>query len=123
MLPILGCPRCGAELTHITSGRVVGASETNAIVRCPQCPEHLAEWQVLVRLLPTADRVEPSVKRHPVPRALCGTDGGYFAHLRQYRETPCQACRDAHAAAERARSRAKRPARARVVPRATSFAS
>lgn len=41
--------------------------------------------------------------------ALCGTDSGYYRHRRE-RETPCDACKAAHAAAFASRSR---PSRAR----------
>lgn len=40
--------------------------------------------------------------------ALCGTDSGYFRHRRQLHEPPCDACRLAHAAAEKARATARR---------------
>lgn len=34
-----------------------------------------------------------------------GTDTGYYAHRRQWGTTPCQACKAAHATAERIRQR------------------
>lgn len=40
--------------------------------------------------------------------AKCGTDGGYYRHRRSLREDPCDDCRAAHAAAEKARSQRKR---------------
>ena len=41
--------------------------------------------------------------RGRVRPAVCGTNGGYYAH-RRLGTTACQACRDAHADAERART-------------------
>lgn len=35
--------------------------------------------------------------------ALCGTEGGYYRHLRTLRETPCDECRMAHRFQERLR--------------------
>ncbi len=37
--------------------------------------------------------------------AECGTDGGYHNHRRIKKEPACQACKLAHAAAERGRTR------------------
>lgn len=33
----------------------------------------------------------------------CGTDSGYYAHIRRFKESACLACRTAHAKAERER--------------------
>lgn len=38
-----------------------------------------------------------------VQPAVCGTDGGYFRHLRILHEPACDDCKAAHAAAERYR--------------------
>jgi WhiB family redox-sensing transcriptional regulator len=35
--------------------------------------------------------------------SMCGTDGGYYRHIRITETTPCQACRDAHARREHIR--------------------
>lgn len=46
--------------------------------------------------------------RNPV--ALCGTEGGYYRHLRTLNETPCEDCRTAHRMNERLRKARKRKA-------------
>lgn len=51
-----------------------------------------------------------ATRRRRAAVAVCGTDGGYAAHLRR-REPTCQSCRDAHA--ERWRSRPPRRLRTR----------
>ena len=38
------------------------------------------------------------------PVALCGTEGGYYRHVRTLRQPACTACKLAHSAAERERS-------------------
>lgn len=38
--------------------------------------------------------------------ARCGTDAGYYRHLRQTHTEPCVACREAHAIAHRVRKHA-----------------
>lgn len=45
------------------------------------------------------------VRRQPF--AICGTDSGYHHHRRIAKESPCAACKLAHAAAERARKARK----------------
>ena len=40
---------------------------------------------------------------HVRPVAVCGTDSGYYRHLRQTATPPCDACRAAHAVANRRR--------------------
>lgn len=45
----------------------------------------------------------PANERKPKPRrkvAQCGTDGGYYRHLRRTKTTPCKPCRRAHAHAQ-----------------------
>jgi WhiB family redox-sensing transcriptional regulator len=49
-------------------------------------------------------RRRPRPPRRPQV-AHCGTDAGYYRHLRQTLTEPCVACRDAHAAAWRHRKR------------------
>lgn len=39
--------------------------------------------------------------------AACGTDSGYYRHLRQLKDTPCADCRAAHSVAEVARLKRK----------------
>ena len=46
-------------------------------------------------------------KRQP---AKCGTDGGYYRHLRKTKTPPCAWCKRAHATAERERSERARKA-------------
>lgn len=41
------------------------------------------------------------------PTARCGTDSGYYRHLRTLHNTPCQACTDAHTTAARRRTGAQ----------------
>ncbi len=43
------------------------------------------------------------VRRTRKPVAECGTDPGYFHHLRQTKDKPCGDCKAAHARAERLR--------------------
>lgn len=49
--------------------------------------------------------VEAEMKRRRRRKAECGTDSGYHHHRRQRKEEACEACRLAHAAAERDRAR------------------
>lgn len=53
-------------------------------------------------------RLQKPPARPPV--ALCGTDAGYYRHLRRTRTEPCVPCREAHAAAARARKGHPSPA-------------
>jgi len=52
----------------------------------------------------------PRVKRPKAGQAVCGTDGGYYRHIRTTKTTPCGDCRRAHCEYEKLRS-----ARARKV--------
>lgn len=53
---------------------------------------------------------EAGLRRRPARAAECGTDSGYYNHLRVTRTPACQACKLAHAAAEKARKDRKRVA-------------
>lgn len=57
------------------------------------------------------EREAAAEARRQARAAKCGTDGGYFRHLRGVvgvrPSVPCQACVDAHSAAERARKQAR----------------
>lgn len=45
-------------------------------------------------------------RRHSKPgEAICGTDAGYYRHRRKHKEPACEACKEAHREAERARHR------------------
>ena len=49
--------------------------------------------------------VAPATKRVPRrPPAKCGTDGGYYRHVRITKTKACDDCRAAHAAAQRGRA-------------------
>lgn len=81
-------------------------------LRCPVRPECLSFASrfpleetagVWAGLLPE-DREKLLLRlRRKARVAVCGTDSGYHAHLRR-RETPCDDCRSAHAAAARRRA-------------------
>jgi hypothetical protein len=102
----LDCPRCGGPLQHVTGGTSNGAS-TRAVTRCTDCR---SGWLVTASIEQVAEAVGSNPHR---ASAQCATDSGYYAH-RDRHEPPCQPCRDAHAAAERARNarrRGQRPKR------------
>lgn len=97
--PVASCPRCGRERT-VNHSRDIGL--------CQDCHD--------------VDARPPKRSRARV--AECGTDGGYFRHLRGNKTTPksppCDACKKAHAAVERARSerlKASKPAARNVGPK------
>lgn len=90
----LTCPRCGALVEHV-AGSHPTRTEASVIVRCTECHPRVAEYQILVRLLPVA-QAGGALKGVSPSAARCGTDSGYRAHLRDA-ETPCEACRAAHA--------------------------
>lgn len=50
----------------------------------------------------------PRPPRKPVNAAMCGTDGGYYRHVRTLGEPACVACLAAHAAYEHDRSKRAR---------------
>lgn len=54
--------------------------------------------------------VPAPIKPRPAKVAQCGTDGGYYRHLRRTHTPPCPECKAAHAAAEKARYRPRREA-------------
>lgn len=69
----------------------------------------LASQESAVRLLqakylntrqPGADRDRAGRRR----QAICGTDSGYYKHIRRLKESACEPCRMAHAEAERDRA-------------------
>lgn len=55
-----------------------------------------------------------TVKTSRRPTAKCGTDGGYFHHLRVTRDRPCIPCKRAHATVERERTARVRKTQAEV---------
>lgn len=85
ILPV-DCPRCGNDLTHITSSITTGP-ETSAISRCPTCT---AEWLVRVELLAVRPpRAGGDTVQHPHTGSLpYPTRGQYVAGCR------CDGCRD-----------------------------
>lgn len=50
---------------------------------------------------------ETGARRTRVNAALCGTDSGYYKHIRGEKEPACNACKTAHRMAERARKAAR----------------
>lgn len=101
----ISCPNCGADLAFVTAGKVIAGRETSAIMRCTECVARAAEWQVWVRLVPVFSKTQFNRQR---PSAICGTDSGYYAHLRRGRDTPCDECKAAHSAAARASAARRR---------------
>ena len=95
------CPRCGSPCAVVTVGQVVAGRELSAIVRCTSCPPSTAEWQVMVRMTPVNERATIAGR----PPAVCGTDTGYYRHVRQLHESACIACLSAHSASTLARKR------------------
>jgi hypothetical protein len=75
---------------------------------------HLGEWVPNGRGVvvwkpferPTLQREQGKPKRRQ-PVALCGTDSGYFRHLRRTKTPPCDACKAAHSEYEWARQQRK----------------
>lgn len=63
------------------------------------------EREAIMRARAAANSVGIRGKRRP---ALCGTDSGYYHHLRRRKEPACEACKLAHSAAERSRARARK---------------
>ena len=73
---------------------------------CP-CGTHLSVYNP-APICAQCSRHDPHVRRNNRP-ARCGTDSGYFRHLRTTLTEPCDACRQAHADAENARTARRRP--------------
>ncbi|MDF1603373.1 hypothetical protein [Nocardioides sp. YIM 152315] len=46
----------------------------------------------------------PPKKRQPWGKAACGTEGGYYRHLRRTKTEPCARCKKAHVEAEKQRA-------------------
>lgn len=88
----LACPRCGIE-------REVHLYRDTARGLCRDCKTVEPNWP------------EISMPRARRPIALCGTEGGYYRHIRTIGEPACDTCKKAHNAAEldRARIRGVRP--------------
>ena len=95
------CPRCGSALEPVNIGRPIAGTETKAIVRCTSCRPEIAEWLVAVRMAPV-NLVMRITAPSPVTEARCGTESGYTRHVRTGTR-PCDACKEAHASAERRR--------------------
>lgn len=88
----LTCPVHGAPMQLVNVGSQT-RTETSAVLRCPECPSHDCEWQLMVRLI----RVREDPRSHASPTvAAHGTPAGYRRHGR-LGEPPCAACRQAHA--------------------------
>jgi len=68
-----------------------------------------ADIRAMRRAKEAAAVASVSVDRRTI--AACGTDGGYYRHIRTLDEDACEACKLAHRVAERERS-ARRIARA-----------
>lgn len=87
------CPRCAQPMTLVNSATPL-TREWRAVMRCPACR---ASQLLLVRLIEIADLTPEGDRK---PQADCGTQAGYSRHRRNL-EDQCDACLDAHAAAER----------------------
>lgn len=94
----ISCWGCGGELEPVTSGVVFNGNETNSVAVCTECG---SEWGIHLRLVAFHAK-QTLIGKTRSRVAECGTDSGYRKHC-QKKETPCQRCRDAHAAADRER--------------------
>jgi hypothetical protein len=97
VLAVVSCLYCGGGLRTVTVGRIIAHREGRVVVQCSECNN---EFLYQARLDPVREVDLASRQRRAV--AVCGSDGGYYRHLRLGQET-CQACRDAHAAKDRER--------------------
>lgn len=98
----LTCPRCGADVTHVTAGTTSGTS-TRSIAHCDPCRD---EWLIEVRASSLKSAAIAEGRGNGSSRAAdarCGTDSGYHRHRRQ-NEPTCHACREAHALATAVRN-------------------
>jgi hypothetical protein len=99
--------------------RQVACSGTEACLEaCESCPVRLDCLAAAIaeeaytpiayrhgwRGIPATYRTTPQVMRLETV-AICGTDSGYFRHLRTTKTEPCDACRAAHAEANRVKNR------------------
>lgn len=57
----------------------------------------------IARLEARLSRVKQKRARRYTQHAKCGTDGGYYRHLRTTHTAPCEDCKAAHRIAERVR--------------------
>ena len=101
------CPRCGGELEHVASGRVIG-QETRAVASCSPCKR---EYLFVVSVLHAEDLIFGHHRSEP--DTACGTTGGYSRHRNEGTET-CGPCRAAHAA-EQAERKLRQTSRSALV--------
>jgi hypothetical protein len=95
------CPRCGEELEHVNTSRIIARSEGSVIMKCNGC---LWQWQLRVVLAQFHDHVDPAEERRNRSVAACGTESGHSKHRRE--KTPiCEECREAHNEANKIRAR------------------
>lgn len=101
----LDCRRCGHPLEHAASGTSDGRS-TRAIANCPRCRD---DWLIEVTVSSSIGAVLTGQRASARTVAVCGTVSGHRAHRRR-NEPICDACRQAHAIAERLRRERHRKA-------------
>ena len=101
------CPECGGPVEHVTSGTSTGR-DTRAVIACTTCRRVELVTVTLATISAPTRREMPPTRRLV---AECGTDSGYFRHLRAGAK-PCPSCKAAHSDAEKQRRRAKREAAA-----------
>jgi hypothetical protein len=91
------CLYCGGDLPTLAEGRPLSAEVRN-IVKCANCGR---QYVLSVHLVPLV--INDRVRNRNLQAAICGTDPGYFHHVRTNKERACDDCRAAHAEAERER--------------------
>ena len=106
------------DLWHPEKGDTVTAAKALAIcARCPviePCRAHAVEHRERGIWGGTSERQRKTIRskahtgRVGIKVAACGTDAGYYRHLRRLDEDPCEPCRQAHRIADRERSRRRR---------------
>lgn len=98
------CVHCGHHLTHRANGTTTGRA-ARALADCPNCGHvHMIETTVTtVPGRPIAVQRQPPVPRRTDAQIEHGTERGYHQH--RHVSPPCPACKAAHAANERTRTR------------------
>lgn len=107
LIPVT-CPTCGSAMIHRASGVVEAADRhTKAVMDCSN-DECASEWILSVTLVQSRQRARAPKIRNDSRVAECGTDSGYYRHIRTLKEEACMACKGAHTTAENARSANRR---------------
>ncbi len=111
--PINACDAC------LAAHRAYNKKHDAQIVPCPECESGVKRRAQLRcdacnvrvredRKIQSAARREAERERRAAERApKCGTDSGYYYHLRKWKTVPCEPCTAAHAAANRRRTAAR----------------